>query len=101
MAATQEPDITLYTALNPNGIKVSIALEELSLPYKAVEVNSATNEQKQPWLFKINPNGRIPAITDNDQRVFESGALLLYLTDKYDKEEASATSQDHRNITNS
>lgn len=78
--------ITLYTALTANGIKISIALEELSLEYKSVEVDIAANEQKEPWFLRINPNGRIPAITDNGQRVFESGAILLYLTEKYDQE---------------
>ncbi|KAK1761853.1 glutathione S-transferase [Phialemonium atrogriseum] len=80
------PDITLYTWLTANGIKISIALEELSLPYRAVEVDISTNEQKEPWFLKINPNGRIPAITDGGQRVFESGSILLYLVDKYDPE---------------
>jgi len=84
MGSIQEPAITLYTALTANGIKISVALEELRLPYRAVEVNIATGEQKQSWFLNINPNGRIPAIMDGDQRVFESGAILLYLVDKYD-----------------
>ena len=78
------PDITLYTSLTANGIKVSIALEELSLPYKTVEIDISTNTQKEPWFLEINPNGRIPAITDNGQRIFESGAILLYLAENYD-----------------
>ncbi|KHO00570.1 glutathione S-transferase II [Metarhizium album ARSEF 1941] len=70
-------DIVLYTASTPNGIKASIALEELGLQYK-------------PWFLEINPNGRIPALTDaldgKKVRVFESGAILEYLADRYDKD---------------
>ncbi len=44
------------------------------------------NEQKEPWFIEINPNGRIPALKDGDLRVFESGAIMLYLTDMYDKD---------------
>lgn len=77
-------DITLYTWLTPNGIKVSIALEELAIPYRSVGIDISTNAQKDDAFLKINPNGRIPAITDGSQRVFESGAILQYLTHKYD-----------------
>ncbi|SPO07394.1 related to glutathione S-transferase GstA [Cephalotrichum gorgonifer] len=80
----QVPDITLYTWLTANGVKISIGLEELSLPYKIVEIDISANKQKAPGFLEINPNGRIPAITDNGLRVFESGAILLYLADKYD-----------------
>jgi len=80
------PDITLYSMPTPNGIKASILLEELGLDYKTVPIDISTNVQKEPWFLKINPNGRIPAITDGEQRVFESGAIMLYLTDKYDTE---------------
>lgn len=79
-------NITLYTWPTPNGVKASITLEELSLPYKTEGINISTNVQKEDWFLKINPNGRIPAILDGNQRVFESGAIMLYLTDKYDKE---------------
>lgn len=80
------PDITLYSMATPNGIKASIALEELGLDYKLHAIDISENTQKEPWFLKINPNGRIPAITDGTQRVFESGAILLYLVDKYDPE---------------
>jgi len=70
----------------PNGIKASIILEELGLQYKLVPIDISTNVQKEPWFLKINPNGRIPAITDGEQRIFESGAIILYLTDTYDTE---------------
>ncbi|KAJ5550939.1 hypothetical protein N7535_001123 [Penicillium sp. DV-2018c] len=78
--------ITLYSWPTPNGIKASITLEELGLDYKIHAVDISTNVQKEDWFLKINPNGRIPAILDGDQRVFESGAIMLYLTDKYDPE---------------
>ncbi|KAL6689840.1 glutathione S-transferase [Trichoderma pleuroticola] len=80
------PNINLFTWLTANGIKVSITLEELSIPYQVMEVDISSNAQKESWFIKINPNGRIPAILDGGQRVFESGAILLYLTDKYDSE---------------
>jgi len=74
--------ITLYTAATPNGIKVSIALEELGLEYTLKPVSLGKLEQKEDWFLRINPNGRIPAIVDqahNDFAVFESGAILVYL----------------------
>ncbi|KAG6153434.1 hypothetical protein E4U22_004046 [Claviceps purpurea] len=82
-------DITLYTCQTPNGIKISIALEELGLQYEVRTINMMNNEQKEPWFLEINPNGRIPAITDtlpNGEkiRVFESGAILEYLVERYD-----------------
>jgi len=79
-------DIKLYTWLTPNGIKVSIALEELSLSYETIPIDISTNAQKQPSFLAVNPNGRIPAIVDKSQRVFESGAILLFLVEKYDRE---------------
>ncbi|KAH8696535.1 glutathione S-transferase [Talaromyces proteolyticus] len=78
------PDITLYTWPTPNGLKISIVLEELGLPYKVRPVNLESREQKERWFLKFNPNGRLPAITDGNTRVFESGAIMLYLTGRYD-----------------
>jgi glutathione S-transferase/GST-like protein len=77
--------IDLYTAATPNGHKVSIALEELELPYEVHALDLAAGRQKEPWFLAINPNGRIPAIVDrsnDDFAVFESGAILLYLAEK-------------------
>ena len=77
--------IDLYTAATPNGHKISIALEELALPYDMHVLDLAANVQKEPWFLAINPNGRIPAIVDRaagDFAVFESGAILVYLAEK-------------------
>jgi len=77
--------IDLYTAATPNGHKVSIALEELGLPYRLKVLNLTEGEQRQPDYLKINPNGRIPAIVDQEAggfAVFESGACLIYLAEK-------------------
>jgi len=80
--------ITLYTAPTPNGHKISIALEELQLPYQLVVLNLGENDQKKPDFLKLNPNGKIPVIVDGDNDntvVFESGAILLYLAEKTQK----------------
>ncbi|ESZ93593.1 hypothetical protein SBOR_6022 [Sclerotinia borealis F-4128] len=91
-----------YTAGTPNRQKVSITLEELGLKYETTHIDISKNQQKEDWYLKINPNGRIPAIIDrstgsddvpvssdgkdSEKRVFEGGAILLYLTQKYDKD---------------
>jgi GST-like protein len=77
--------IDLHTAATPNGHKVSIALEELGLPYTLHVLDLTKGEQKLPAFLAINPNGRIPAIVDraaDDFAVFESGACLIYLAEK-------------------
>ncbi|OAA64491.1 Glutathione S-transferase protein [Niveomyces insectorum RCEF 264] len=84
-------DIHLYTAQTPNGIKASILLEVLGLAYKVTAIDISKNTQKEPWFLEINPNGRIPALTDTFTdgapiRIFESGSILQYLVDRYDPE---------------
>jgi GST-like protein len=74
--------ITLYTAPTPNGWKVSIALEEMGLPYEVRVIDFAANEQKADWYVKLNPNGRIPTLVDDGFALFESGAILIYLAEK-------------------
>jgi len=73
---------TLYTAPTPNGWKISIALEEMGLPYEVKVVDFASNEQKSAWYVKLNPNGRIPTLLDDGFALFESGAILIYLAEK-------------------
>lgn len=80
--------IDLYTAATPNGWKISIALEELGLPYTVHALDLGAMDQKQPEYLALNPNGRIPTIVDRDAgelAVFESGAILIYLAEKTGK----------------
>ena len=79
--------IDLYTWTTPNGRKVSILLEELGVPYEVHPVDISKDEQFKPDFLKIAPNNRIPAIVDRDNgmALMESGAIMLYLADKYDK----------------
>lgn len=77
--------IDLYTAATPNGHKVSIALEELALPYEAHRIDLRAGEQRSPEFVRLNPNAKIPVIVDRDEgdlTVFESGAILVYLAEK-------------------
>ena len=74
--------IKLYTAATPNGWKISIALEEMALPYEVRVIDFASQDQKADWYLKLNPNGRIPTIEDQGFVVFESGAILIYLAEK-------------------
>ena len=88
----QHPDrIQLYSLPTPNGVKVSIALEEMDLPYEPHLVSFGTNDQMTPAFLSLNPNNKIPAIIDpegpggNPLPLFESGAILLYLAEKTGK----------------
>lgn len=77
--------IKLYTWNTPNGRKISIALEELGLPYEVVPINLRENAQFDPDYLKISPNNKIPAIVDGDFALMESGAILMYLANKVKK----------------
>ena len=85
----QHPDrLQLYSLPTPNGVKVSILLEELGLPYEVHLVNFGTNDQFTPEFLSLNPNNKIPAIIDPDGPggqplpLFETGAILVYLAEK-------------------
>ena len=77
--------IDLYTWTTPNGRKVSILLEELGVEYTAHPINIGEGDQMKPDFLKIAPNNKIPAIVDSDNglSLMESGAILMYLADKY------------------
>jgi len=88
---SSQSNIHLYTTGTPNGVKISITLEELGLPYKTTKIDISKNTQKEQWFRDINPNGRIPAVTDTftdgkQIRLFESGSIMQYLVDRYDKD---------------
>jgi len=81
--------IEFYYWPTPNGWKISIALEEMELPYRMIPVDIGRGAQFEPAFLAISPNGRIPAIVDSEPEdggaplsVFESGAILLYLAEK-------------------
>ena len=79
--------IDLYTWPTPNGRKISILLEELKAQYNVIPIDIVNNEQFQKEFTKISPSNKIPAIFDHETQtsIFESGAIMLYLADKYDK----------------
>ena len=79
--------IDFYTWTTPNGYKISIMLEELGVEYRVHPINIGTDQQFTEEFLKIGPNNKIPAIVDadNDVSVFESGAILIYLAEKFDK----------------
>ena len=88
----ENPEILqLYSLATPNGVKISIALEELGLPYEVHKIAFSDNAQKSPEFVSLNPNGRIPAILDpvgpggKPLGLFESGAILTYLAEKTGK----------------
>jgi GST-like protein len=88
----QHPDrLQLYSLPTPNGVKVSIMLEEIGLPYEPHTIDFGKDDQKTPEFLSLNPNGKIPAILDPDGPggkplgLFESGAILHYLADKTKK----------------
>jgi len=100
-SSTSTPTLHLYTAATPNGFKPSILLEELllaypdnpTLAYDFYSLSFKNNDQKSEGFLKINPNGRIPALVDDNVQVngkghniFESISILIWLVEKYDPE---------------
>ena len=88
----QHPDrLQLYSLPTPNGVKASIMLEEIGLPYEVHKVDFGRNDQLSPEFLSLNPNNKIPAIIDPDGpggkplALFESGAILVYLAEKTGK----------------
>lgn len=82
--------LTLHTWSTPNGRKISIMLEELGVPYETVAVDINKGEQFAPAFLAISPNNKIPALVDTEPdgeatRIFESGAILVYLADKFEQ----------------
>ncbi|MEN8894211.1 glutathione S-transferase family protein [Planktotalea arctica] len=101
----QEPSILqLYSFPTPNGVKVSIALEEMGIPYEPHLVTLSDTDVKSPEFLSLNPNNKIPAIIDPDGpdgapvALFESGAILLYLAEKTGKL-IGATAVDKARVT--
>ena len=91
--------IELLTANTPNGKKISIMLEEINFKYKITKININKDEQFKPEFVKLSPFSKIPVIIDHDnnQSLFESGAILIYLGEKsgkfYDKNEKTVINQ--------
>src|SRR5712675_2197022 len=88
----KHPDrLQLYSLPTPNGVKVSIMLEEIGLPYEVHLVRFEANDQVTPAFLSLNPNNKIPAILDPEGpggkplALFESGAILIYLAEKTGK----------------
>ncbi|UVO50649.1 glutathione S-transferase N-terminal domain-containing protein [Sphingomonas sp. SUN019] len=78
--------LELLTSETPNGWKVAILLEELGVPYKVTPISLTDRVQKEDWYVALNPNGRIPTLIDHDAddfAIFESGAILIYLAEKF------------------
>lgn len=93
--------IDFYYWPTPNGWKVSILLEELEIDYNTIMVNIGKGDQFKPEFLKISPNNRMPAIVDHDTggepvSVFESGAIMMYLAEKYQKFLPTALKNAHR-----
>ena len=84
MCPVSAPDLILYTDSSPNGFKITIALEEMGLPYSLRHVRIDEGEHQRPEFLALNPHGRIPVLIDRATGItlFESAAILLYLADK-------------------
>lgn len=77
--------IKLYTWTTPNGYKVPMLLEELGVPYEIIPVDIQKGDQMKPPFLSMNPNHKIPVLVDGKTTIFESGAILIYLGEKYGK----------------
>ena len=102
---SERPDVPqLYSFPTPNGVKVSIALEEMGLDYEAHRVTLSDSDVKSPEFLSLNPNNKIPAIIDPDGPdgqplpLFESGAILIYLAEKTGKLIGSTPAQKYETI---
>ena len=92
--------IDLYTWTTPNGRKVSILLEELGVDYTVHEINITEGDQMAPAFLEISPNNKIPAIVDQDNglALMESGAIMIYLAEKYGRFLSSDPLQKYRTL---
>lgn len=77
--------IKFYFHQTPNPMKIALFLEETGLPYEVVPLDTLKGEQHTPEYKKINPNAKAPAIVDGETRVFDSNAILMYLSEKHSK----------------
>lgn len=77
--------IKLFFHPSPNPLKIALFLEESNIPYEIVVVDTRKGDQHKPEFIKINPNAKTPALLDGDVRVFDSNAIMLYLSEKYEK----------------
>jgi glutathione S-transferase len=75
--------IKLYSWPRSSGTRVAWALEELALPYEYVQLDAKQQAHRSPAMLAINPHGKVPALTDGELKFFESGAILLYLGNRY------------------
>lgn len=80
--------IKLYSWPGSSGTRVAWALEELGLPYEYVAIDAKKGEHRSAEYLKLNPHGKVPALVDGDERLFESGAMLLHLGNKYGVEKS-------------
>lgn len=88
-SAQKQADLLLYGGPRTRSPLVQWYLEELAVPYQYISLDIRGQEQRQPKFLAINPMGKVPAIVDGDFKLWESGAILLYLSDKYGKEPPS------------
>lgn len=75
--------IKLYSWPMSSGTRIAWALEELALPYQYVPLDAKKQEHRSPEMLAVNPHGKVPALADGELRLFESGAILLYLGNRY------------------